>query len=105
MKTCPNCNDANSCGDYEGPTCNVCNGTGKVQPTIVRRNLMERPGYTPYCGSDYPTCRAGLTRTRFNGRQFECTCGWQSNFEAEFIDQYKRRNPMPMACEPDQIYR
>jgi DnaJ-class molecular chaperone len=31
---CPNCHDANSCGDYEGPTCEVCKGYGFV-PRIV----------------------------------------------------------------------
>jgi hypothetical protein len=27
---CPLCNDANSCGDYEGPTCEVCKGEGFI---------------------------------------------------------------------------
>lgn len=31
---CPRCHDANSCGDYEGPTCEVCNGEGRV-PRVV----------------------------------------------------------------------
>lgn len=31
---CPNCHDANSCGDYEGPTCEVCMGVGRV-PYVV----------------------------------------------------------------------
>ncbi len=30
MKQCPNCHDANSCGDYEGPTCEICKGSGHV---------------------------------------------------------------------------
>lgn len=30
MRVCPNCNDANKYGDYEGPTCEVCGGTGHV---------------------------------------------------------------------------
>jgi len=25
---CPNCHDANSCGDYEGPACTECEGEG-----------------------------------------------------------------------------
>lgn len=35
MKVCPNCNDANSCGDYEGPTCEVCHGEVKVPDTTA----------------------------------------------------------------------
>lgn len=31
---CPNCHDANSCGDYEGPTCEVCGGDGHI-PAVV----------------------------------------------------------------------
>jgi hypothetical protein len=30
---CPNCNDANEYGDYEGPTCEVCGGVGRVSPS------------------------------------------------------------------------
>jgi hypothetical protein len=30
MIECPHCHDANSCGDYEGPTCEVCMGEGKI---------------------------------------------------------------------------
>lgn len=54
--------------------------------SIVRRNLMTQPGYTPYCGAG--TCRFRWPRTAFNGRQFECICGWRSDFEPEFIEQY-----------------
>lgn len=57
--------------------------------SIVRRNLMERPGYTPYCGSE--NCRLGMPRTHFNGKQFACGCGWQSGFEPEFISEYVKR--------------
>lgn len=28
---CHTCNDANSCGDYEGPTCEACNGEGRIR--------------------------------------------------------------------------
>lgn len=31
---CPNCHDANSCGDYQGPTCEVCNGTGRAAQAV-----------------------------------------------------------------------
>lgn len=34
MIECPHCHDANCCGDYEGPTCEVCMGEGKI-PAIV----------------------------------------------------------------------
>lgn len=30
MIECPNCHNANKYGDYEGPTCEVCGGTGAV---------------------------------------------------------------------------
>ncbi len=57
--------------------------------SIVRENLLNRKGYTPYCGS---SCR-GMPRTRFNGSQFECPeCKWVSGFEPEFIQQYKTFN-------------
>jgi hypothetical protein len=57
--------------------------------SIVRENLMTRPGYTPYCGSD--RCSFRMPRTAFDGSQFKCQCGWRSGFEAEFIEQYVRR--------------
>lgn len=28
---CPNCHDANSCGNYQGPVCEVCDGRGWVE--------------------------------------------------------------------------
>jgi hypothetical protein len=56
--------------------------------SIVRDNLLNRPGYTPYCGA--PHCHFRWPRTHFNGEQFKCGCGWQSSFEAPFIEQYKR---------------
>jgi hypothetical protein len=55
--------------------------------SIVRDNLLNRPGYTPYCGANH--CRLGMPRTWFNGEQFQCGCGWKSGFEAAFIEQYK----------------
>lgn len=55
--------------------------------TIVRKNLLTQLGYTPYCGND--GCRFHWPRTKFNGKQFECSCGWQSAFEPEFIEAYK----------------
>lgn len=55
--------------------------------SIVRRNLLTRPGYTPYCGNQ--RCSFHWPRTRFDGQQFICPCGWRSGFEAEFIERYK----------------
>lgn len=54
--------------------------------SIVRQNLLNRPGYTPYCGAEH--CTSRWPRTTFNGKQFQCRCGWQSEFEPEFIAQY-----------------
>ena len=61
--------------------------------STVRDNLMSRQGYTPYCGNI--ECRRGMPRTRFNGQQFVCGCGWCSSFEAEFIAAYKAKWAMP----------
>lgn len=54
--------------------------------SIVRRNLMERPNYTPYCGAK--NCPYRWPRTVFDGQQFKCQCGFRSNFEREFIAEY-----------------
>lgn len=55
--------------------------------SIVRQNLLNEPGYTPYCGND--KCRT-MPRTIFNGEQFDCpSCGWRSAFEPEFIAKYR----------------
>lgn len=42
MKICPNCHDANSCGDYEGPTCDVCHGEGRIPDAKILP--------CPFCG-------------------------------------------------------
>lgn len=56
--------------------------------SIVRRNLMTVKGYTPYCGS---TECSTMPRTVWTGKQFKCTnCSWESSFDAEFIERYKR---------------
>ena len=61
--------------------------------SIVRNNLLTRPGYSPYCGNMLAAADPGgcsNPRTRFNGQQFKChECGWESQFEPEFIQQYK----------------
>lgn len=55
--------------------------------STVRDNLMNRNGYSPYCGGDKCT---RMPRTVFNGEQFTCKdCGWVSGFDKEFIKAYK----------------
>lgn len=57
--------------------------------SIVRDNIMNKEGYTPYCG-DGISCL--MPRTVFNGKQFECPmCGFETCFEDEFITEYKTR--------------
>lgn len=58
---------------------------------IVRTNLMNEPNYTPYCGKD-SKCGGMWPRTQFNGKQFVCNaCGWESQFDDEFIKEYKSK--------------
>lgn len=64
--------------------------------TIVRENLMNEKGYTPYCGSMTPRPPVGNgcdnPRTKFNGEQFVCPkCGYVTRFEKDFIDRYKAK--------------
>lgn len=65
--------------------------------TIVRKNLMERAGYSPYCGDKLCKPRTMNSperwpRTKFDGEQFVCSkCGWRSNFPVDFIERYKKR--------------
>ncbi|CAB4187999.1 hypothetical protein UFOVP1169_40 [uncultured Caudovirales phage] len=66
--------------------------------SLVRENLLTRKGYTPYCGGDYSRCR--LPRLVFDGDQFKCPhgCGFRTNYDPEFIEQYKAAQKM--MCEP-----
>lgn len=57
--------------------------------SIVRDNLMNERGYTPYCGAE--KCDLHWPRTRFNGSQFACRCGFETTFEPEFIAAYKAK--------------
>ena len=59
--------------------------------SIVRDNLLTRPGYTPYCGN--PDCRLHWPRTHWDRerRQFACYCGWQSAFPPEFIRELDKK--------------
>lgn len=55
--------------------------------SIVRENLMKRPGYTPYCGN--MKCQT-MPRTYWTGEQFKCSCcDWTSQFPDDFIAEYK----------------
>lgn len=64
--------------------------------SIVRENLMARPGYSPYCGAN--KCGASWPRTRFDGEQFKCVCGWRSEFPSDFIAQYVAKWTLPPAA-------
>ncbi len=59
--------------------------------SVVRENLMNQPGYTPYCGSE--TCRT-MPRTKWSPfySQFVCPiCEWRSAFPKAFIAEYKQK--------------
>lgn len=58
--------------------------------SIVRDNLMNREGYAPYCGAG-AECRHRMPRTTYRDGQFECICGWRSDFEPEFIAAYEAK--------------
>ena len=56
--------------------------------SVVRDNLMNEKGYSPYCGA---MCK-WMPRTYFDGEQFVCPdCGWRSEFPADFIATYKKK--------------
>jgi len=57
--------------------------------SIVRDNLMKRPGYAPYCGG----CNR-FDRATWDGEQFRHACGWRSDFPDDFIAIYKVRRAM-----------
>jgi hypothetical protein len=60
-----------------------------MKNSIVRKNLMNEEGYTPYCGKI--NCSHNMPRTTFNGSQFKCSCGWVSEFPLDFIIEYKKK--------------
>ena len=65
---------------------------------IVRKNLMTRPWYTPYCGASCHT----MPRTKWDGSQFVCPdCGWRSQFPEDFIAEYREKWGM-VAVNNDQ---
>lgn len=57
--------------------------------SLVKNNLMKEKFYTPYCGSD--NCSYGIPRTKWFGGQFMCSCGWKSDFDATFIQEYRKK--------------
>jgi len=63
--------------------------------SIVTRNLMKDPAYTPYCGNNLPAKDpkgCSNPRTVFNGEQFVClSCGFKTDFSHEFIQEYKAK--------------
>lgn len=57
-----------------------------AEESTVRENLMTRPGYRPYCGN--VRCPKGMPRTHLINGQFQCACGWRSQFPADFMGRY-----------------
>ena len=58
--------------------------------SIVRNNLLTRPGYSPYCGNE--SCCGRMPRTQYweYSKQFQCSaCGWESQYPADFIERYE----------------
>lgn len=65
--------------------------------STVRRNLLTREGYAPYCGNLH--CHLFMPRTHFIDGQFRCGCGWSSDFEPEFIAAFLSRWPRRAALK------
>lgn len=65
--------------------------------SIVRNNLMKRPGYAPYCmavkavDGGYVETGCGMPRMQWDGEQFACPCGGRTQFPDDFIAGYKAR--------------
>lgn len=53
--------------------------------SVVRNNLMKRPGYAPYCMASNCWCRMEWTGSQFRH------CGQATEFPADFIEKYKER--------------
>jgi len=67
--------------------------------SIVRNNLMKRPGYTPYCGETH--C---FNRTSWDGEQFRCRCGYRTEFPEAFLSPYRvRRDQMRQQEAPQPL--
>jgi len=68
--------------------------------SIVRENLMTRPGYSPYCGAE--NCRLHWPRTHFIDGQFKCGCGWHSKFPDDFIVAYRAKWSLTPGVQDDR---
>lgn len=67
-------------GDYDDPV---------DYGSIVRDNLMKRPGYAPYCMG----C-SSMSRMVWDGEQFKHYCGTRTEFPDDFIAIYKERRAL-----------
>lgn len=61
--------------------------------SVVRQNLLTQRGYAPYCGNE--KCPRHWPRTEYRFGQFECACGWRSEFEPTFIEKVQKFNKVP----------
>ena len=63
---------------------------GSFHRSLIQNNLMDDPGYSPYCRSVSKYCNN--PRTSFDGEQFVCPkCGYTTNFDKLFIAEYKKK--------------
>lgn len=69
-----------------------CLVDGRV--SVVRSNLLNERGYSPYCGNRiYRLLPGGCDNPRmhFDGSQFVCPrCGHRTEYPSDFIDYYKK---------------
>ena len=65
--------------------------------STVRNNLMKRPGYAPYCGET--VC---FNRTRWDGEQFRCSCGYRIGFPDDFLALYMARREAMLSAPDDR---
>jgi hypothetical protein len=56
---------------------------------VVRLNLLNRKGYTPYCSS--PICTLDQPRTIRKANQFVCGCGFRTNYDWKFNNAYRSK--------------
>ena len=60
-----------------------------LRSSLVRSNLLDDRNYRPYVGCEH------MNRARFNGKQFDCSCGWHTTYEDEFIAAWKKQHNLP----------
>lgn len=68
------------------------------EASIVRENLMNREGYSGYCGDEqckpHGRYKTRWPRTIWNSKleQWVCPqCGWVSQYPKDFIARYKKK--------------